>query len=126
MAPTVVLASNGCGARVRGTADVVSPHGIPVDLLNRSSCLGKSYALYREDRWVQPRVDRQSGSASHVDEPNLKLGLGVLERLAEEVRRSVRYLGFMTSRMCEAYELDSYALQPSFYSHWLGRPKRAM
>jgi RuvB-like protein 1 (pontin 52) len=35
MAPTVILATNRGNALVRGTADVVSPHGIPVDLLDR-------------------------------------------------------------------------------------------
>jgi DNA helicase TIP49 (TBP-interacting protein) len=36
MAPTVVLATNRGHALVRGTTDIVSPHGIPVDLLDRS------------------------------------------------------------------------------------------
>lgn len=35
MAPTVILATNRGNALVRGTTDVVSPHGIPVDLLDR-------------------------------------------------------------------------------------------
>lgn len=35
MAPTVVLATNRGNAVVRGTVDVVSPHGVPVDLLDR-------------------------------------------------------------------------------------------
>lgn len=35
MAPTVVLATNRGNALVRGTTDIVSPHGIPVDLLDR-------------------------------------------------------------------------------------------
>lgn len=35
MAPTVVFATNRGNALVRGTADVASPHGIPVDLLDR-------------------------------------------------------------------------------------------
>ena len=35
MAPTVVLATNRGQALVRGTTDIVSPHGIPVDLLDR-------------------------------------------------------------------------------------------
>ena len=35
MAPTVVLATNRGQALVRGTVDIVSPHGIPVDLLDR-------------------------------------------------------------------------------------------
>ena len=35
MAPTVIFATNRGNSLVRGTADVVSPHGIPVDLLDR-------------------------------------------------------------------------------------------
>jgi len=35
MAPTVVLATNRGNALVRGTTDIVAPHGIPVDLLDR-------------------------------------------------------------------------------------------
>lgn len=35
MAPTVILATNRGNALVRGTTDIVSPHGVPVDLLDR-------------------------------------------------------------------------------------------
>ena len=35
MAPTVILATNRGQTLVRGTSDIVSPHGIPVDLLDR-------------------------------------------------------------------------------------------
>ena len=35
MAPTVVLATNRGNSVVRGTTDIVAPHGIPVDLLDR-------------------------------------------------------------------------------------------
>ncbi len=35
MAPTVVLATNRGASLVRGTTDVVSAHGVPVDLLDR-------------------------------------------------------------------------------------------
>jgi RuvB-like protein 1 (pontin 52) len=35
MAPTVILATNRGQSLVRGTSDIVSPHGIPVDLLDR-------------------------------------------------------------------------------------------
>ncbi|KAF8128140.1 hypothetical protein EV363DRAFT_1340808 [Boletus edulis] len=49
MASTVIPVTNRCSALVRGTADIVSPYGIPVNLLDRWGCLGKdaSYALYR-------------------------------------------------------------------------------
>ena len=35
MAPTVIFATNRGNALVRGTDDIISPHGIPVDLLDR-------------------------------------------------------------------------------------------
>lgn len=35
MAPTVVFATNRGNALVRGTTDIVAPHGVPVDLLDR-------------------------------------------------------------------------------------------
>lgn len=35
MAPTVVFATNRGNTLIRGTEDIVSPHGIPVDLLDR-------------------------------------------------------------------------------------------
>jgi len=38
MAPTVILATNRGNALVRGTIDIVSPHGVPVDLLDRLVC----------------------------------------------------------------------------------------
>jgi RuvB-like protein 1 (pontin 52) len=35
MAPTVVFATNRGKASVRGAPDIVSPHGMPMDLLDR-------------------------------------------------------------------------------------------
>jgi RuvB-like protein 1 len=35
MAPTVIFATNRGNSLVRGTTDIVSPHGVPVDLLDR-------------------------------------------------------------------------------------------
>jgi RuvB-like protein 1 len=35
MAPTVILATNRGNALVRGTEDIVAPHGVPRDLLDR-------------------------------------------------------------------------------------------
>lgn len=36
MAPTVIFATNRGQSLIRGTTDIVSAHGIPVDLLDRS------------------------------------------------------------------------------------------
>lgn len=35
MAPTVVLATNRGTSIVKGTTDIVAPHGIPMDLMDR-------------------------------------------------------------------------------------------
>lgn len=35
MAPTVIFATNRGNSLVRGTIDILAPHGIPVDLLDR-------------------------------------------------------------------------------------------
>ena len=40
MAPTVVLATNRGNTLVRGTTDIYSSHGIPVDLLDRCVLTG--------------------------------------------------------------------------------------
>lgn len=53
MAPTVVLATNRGNALVRGTSDIVSPHGIPVDLLDRYSLLCRC-TLSRTDELQVP------------------------------------------------------------------------
>lgn len=45
MAPTVILATNRGNALVRGTTDIVSPHGVPVDLLDR--CVSNPSATNR-------------------------------------------------------------------------------
>ncbi|KIY50226.1 RuvB-like helicase 1 [Fistulina hepatica ATCC 64428] len=83
MAPTVILATNRGNSLVRGTTDIVAPHGVPVDLLDR--CLIVKTASYtREEiaKVVQLRATVEG----------LKLGAGVLERLAEEGERgSLRY-----------------------------------
>lgn len=35
MAPTVIIATNRGNSLIRGTTDIIAPHGIPVDLLDR-------------------------------------------------------------------------------------------
>ncbi|KAI0368391.1 RuvB-like helicase 1 [Pilatotrama ljubarskyi] len=83
MAPTVVFATNRGNALVRGTTDIYAPHGIPVDLLDR--CLIVRTAPYEKDaiaKVVQLRANVEG----------LKLGEGVLDRLAQKgVDSSLRY-----------------------------------
>ncbi|KAH9936775.1 RuvB-like helicase 1 [Epithele typhae] len=73
MAPTVVLATNRGHTLVRGTTDIYSAHGIPVDLLDR--CLIVKTMPYNQDaiaKVLQLRANIEG----------LKLGEGVLDRLA--------------------------------------------
>ena len=42
MAPTVILATNRGNSLVRGTTDIVAPHGIPTDLLDRCASIYSS------------------------------------------------------------------------------------
>ncbi|KAF9454104.1 RuvB-like helicase 1 [Macrolepiota fuliginosa MF-IS2] len=83
MAPTVILATNRGNALVRGTTDIVSPHGVPVDLLDR--CLIVKTSTYTRDevgKVVQIRAQVEG----------LKLGPEVQEKLAGEGERSsLRY-----------------------------------
>ncbi|KAJ7654186.1 TIP49 C-terminus-domain-containing protein [Mycena rosella] len=65
MAPTVILATNRGNSLVRGTTDIVSPHGIPVDPLDRCMIVGKVLQL-------------------RANVEGLRLGPGVLDRLAAE------------------------------------------
>lgn len=39
MAPTVILATNRGNSLVRGTTDIIAPHGIPRDLLDRYTAI---------------------------------------------------------------------------------------
>jgi RuvB-like protein 1 (pontin 52) len=39
LAPTVILATNRGNTLVRGTTDIVAPHGIPTDLLDRCASI---------------------------------------------------------------------------------------
>jgi RuvB-like protein 1 (pontin 52) len=83
MAPTVILATNRGNALVRGTADVVSPHGIPVDLLDR--CL-----IVKTDGYNREQIAKVVQLRANIE--GLKLGPGVLERMAQEGERgSMRY-----------------------------------
>jgi len=83
MAPTVIFATNRGKALVRGTDDIISPHGIPVDLLDRCMIVKtQSYTRGEVAKVVQLRAIVEG----------LKLGSGVLERLAAEGEKSsLRY-----------------------------------
>ncbi|EDR08315.1 DNA helicase, TBP-interacting protein [Laccaria bicolor S238N-H82] len=83
MAPTVVLATNRGQALVRGTVDIVSPHGIPVDLLDR--CM-----IVKTDGYTRDQIGKVVQLRATVE--GLKLGEGVVDRLAAEGEKSsLRY-----------------------------------
>jgi RuvB-like protein 1 (pontin 52) len=102
MAPTVILATNRGQALVRGTTDIVSPHGIPVDLLDRyvrRSIIVFVYGrcslihqilicrclIVKTDGYTREQVGRVVQVRANVE--GLKLGEGVLDRMAAEGER---------------------------------------
>jgi len=83
MAPTVILATNRGNTLVRGATDVVAPHGIPTDLLDR--CL-----IVKTDRYTRDQVAKVVQLRANTE--GLKLGEGVIDRLAAEGEKSsLRY-----------------------------------
>jgi len=83
MAPTVILATNRGQSLVRGTLDTVSPHGIPVDLLDR--CL-----IVKTDGYTSDQIGQVIQLRATVE--GLNLDDGVIERLAAEGEKSsLRY-----------------------------------
>lgn len=83
MAPTVILATNRGQSLIRGTSDIVSPHGIPVDLLDR--CM-----IVKTDGYTRDQVKKVVQVRATVE--GLKLGEGVLDRFAVEGEKSsLRY-----------------------------------
>ncbi|KIO29160.1 hypothetical protein M407DRAFT_70971 [Tulasnella calospora MUT 4182] len=83
MAPTVIFATNRGTSLVRGTDDVVSPHGIPVDLLDR--CL-----IVKTEGYTKEQVADVVQLRAQVE--GLTLGPGVLDKIAVEGERaSLRY-----------------------------------
>ena len=83
MAPTVIFATNRGNSLVRGTDDIVAPHGIPVDLLDR--CL-----IVKTETYNTADVAKVVQLRANVE--GLKLGAGVLDKLATDGERSsLRY-----------------------------------
>ncbi|PPQ88894.1 hypothetical protein CVT25_009129 [Psilocybe cyanescens] len=83
MAPTVILATNRGNSLVRGTTDIVSPHGIPVDLLDR--CM-----IVKTDAYTKEQIGKVVQARANVE--GLKLSPDVLDKLASEGEKSsLRY-----------------------------------
>ncbi|KAI0274003.1 RuvB-like helicase 1 [Russula aff. rugulosa BPL654] len=83
MAPTVILATNRGNTLVRGTSDIVAPHGIPTDLLDR--CL-----IVKTDGYTREQVAKVVQLRANTE--GLKLGEGVIDKLAAEGEKSsLRY-----------------------------------
>lgn len=84
MAPTVVFATNRGKTLVRGTTDVIAPHGIPIDLLDR--CL-----IVKTDIYDSIQIAKVLQLRANVE--GLRLGAGVIDRLVQEGdARSLRYV----------------------------------
>ncbi|KDQ06626.1 hypothetical protein BOTBODRAFT_60491 [Botryobasidium botryosum FD-172 SS1] len=84
MAPTVILATNRGTSLVKGSIDIVSPHGIPNDLLDR--CMIVKTEPYSRDE-VSKVVQLRAGIEG------LSLGEGVVAKLAGEGETaSLRYV----------------------------------
>jgi RuvB-like protein 1 (pontin 52) len=94
MAPTVILATNRGNSLVRGTSDIVSPHGIPVDLLDRYFfvspfiliLISQRCMIVKTDGYTRDQVGKVVQLRANVE--GLRLGSGVLERLAVEGEKS--------------------------------------
>lgn len=83
IAPVVVLASNRGMTTVRGTDDVVSPHGVPPDLIDRLLIV-RTLPYARDE--IRSIIERRS----NVE--NLKLEVAALDLLADMgARTSLRY-----------------------------------
>ncbi|KAF8148822.1 RuvB-like helicase 1 [Crassisporium funariophilum] len=83
MAPTVILATNRGNSLVRGTTDIISPHGIPVDLLDR--CM-----IVKTDAYSREQIGKVVQMRANVE--GLKLSSDVLDKLAGEGEKSsLRY-----------------------------------
>ncbi|KAF9782080.1 RuvB-like helicase 1 [Thelephora terrestris] len=84
LAPTVILATNRGKTLVRGTTDIIAPHGIPIDLLDR--CL-----IVKTDIYNSNQIAKVLQLRANIE--GLKLGTGVIERLVQEGdARSLRYV----------------------------------
>ena len=103
MAPTVVLATNRGKTLVRGTTDIVAPHGIPVDLLDRyapshlshlpilTTATHCSCLIVKADIYDSNQIAKVLQLRANIE--GLRLGAGVIDRLVQEGdARSLRYV----------------------------------
>lgn len=98
MAPTVILATNRGMSLVRGTDDIVSPHGVPVDLLDRyADFFSLTYTLLfiiafvrcmivKTDAYTREQIAKVVQMRANVE--GLKLGPEVLDKLSAEGEKS--------------------------------------
>lgn len=97
MAPTVILATNRGNSLVRGTTDIVAPHGIPTDLLDRCVStyssptiviliVSNSCLIVKTDGYTRDQVAKVVQLRANTE--GLKLGEGVIDRLAAEGEKS--------------------------------------
>lgn len=73
MAPVVIMASNRGVSHIRGT-DYQSPHGIPIDLLDRTIIIPtQAYSMEELEQIIQIRADEEDVI---LDEDALRVQIG--------------------------------------------------
>jgi len=127
MAPTVIFATNRGHALVRGTTDVYSAHGVPVDLLDRyypflslvsASLRFARCLIVKTEPYDRGQVAKVVNVRAIVE--GLKLGPGVLDRFATEGERaSLRLVpSYFCIQLVGILILPTSTLDmPSNYSH---------
>ena len=95
MAPTVILATNRGNTLLKGTTDIVAPHGIPTDLLDRCVSIfssrdllliGSSCLIVKTESYTREQVAKVVQLRANTE--GIKLGEGVIDRLAIEGEKS--------------------------------------
>lgn len=111
MAPTVIFATNRGSSIVRGT-DITSPHGVPVDLLDRYDALQKTSCVYfqtylwnsclivKTDNYSPEAIGKVIQMRANIE--GLKLGNEVLGHFAQQGDNTLRFvpLLFTTRSTC--------------------------
>ncbi|KIM40643.1 hypothetical protein M413DRAFT_446064 [Hebeloma cylindrosporum] len=96
MAPTVILATNRGQSLIRGTSDIVSPHGIPVDLLDRCLILRATVEGLKLGAGVTDRLAAQGESSSLRYVLQLLTPALILAQLAGRTQIELEDIGEMT------------------------------
>ncbi|KAI0277059.1 RuvB-like helicase [Russula aff. rugulosa BPL654] len=105
MAPTVILATNRGRSLVRGTSDIVSPHGIPVDLLDR--CM-----IVKTDGYTRDQVGKV------VQALQLLSPASILAQLAGRAQIELEDIGEMIEMFLDAKTSASNLAEGGGFDAW--------